>query len=331
MYELAPSLKRTSKARICYTQLDLLGELIFDLIMHRDVKLEELKKLVSNLPEILQFCEVDRSEIELADAVTRELIVNPSNVSSIDLNNVYEIINTCKLNLKKYIKEQTIDRFVESERERFSKYVDELKRHMFGDELQLDKERKKEEILNLVYSSPGHYIRSLYIYFNKKYRKISYSAVWNYINELENEEKIITIGGPQGRYRYCFPNPEKIENRAVYYGKCFGIKGVVEKPILDKFRTPELRGPFYNIYLVNSHIKPILLAIPFSVDVDTEISIKAYGELEPYSYFERLGYIVDDRALKLDVLLGWKVEAIVDGKEVEIWLDEKRAFIKQEY
>jgi len=331
MYELMPGLDKISKARIYHSQLNLLGEIIFEIIMQKNVKIiRELEKLVNNLPEILSFCEVDRSEAELVDAVIKELMENPANVSPIDLNNVYEIINTIKTELKKFVEEKTVEKFVESEKERFSEYVDELKRHIFG-EFQLDKERKKEEIMKLIYTSPGHYIKSLYVYLNKKYVGISYSAVWNYINELEREEKIITIGGPQGRYRYCFPNPKMIENRAVYYGKCFGIGGVIEGMVLEKFRTPVLKGPFYSVYLVNSDIQPILLAIPYSVSMDTKISIKAYGELEPYDYFEKLGYLVEDRNLKLDVLFGWKVEALIDGEEIEIWLDEERAIIRTEY
>ncbi len=331
MYELMSGMDRISKARVYHSQLNLLGEIIFEIIMQRNVKTGELEKLVNNLPEILSFCELDRSEAELVDAVIRELMENPANVSSIDLNNVYEIINICKMELKEYAREQTVERFVESEKERFSEYVNELKRHIF-EEFQLDKERKKEEIMKLIYTSPGHYIKSLYVYLNKKYVGISYSAVWNYINELEREEKIITIGGPQGRYRYCFPNPKMIENRAVYYGKCFGINGVVEETILDRFKTPELRGPFYNIYLVNSSIKPILLVLPYGIGtLQLDIPIKAYGELEPYSYLEKLGYLVEGENLRLDILFGWKVAAVSDGEEIEIWLDEEKAAIKPEY
>jgi len=331
MYELISSLDRVSKARIYHSQLSLLGELIFEVIMQRDARVKELKKFTSSLIEILSFCEVDISEVELVDAVIKELIENPTNVSPIDLNNVYEITNTCKMDLKKYVKEQTIDKFVESERERFSRYVDELKKHVLG-KVQLDKEGKKEEIRKHIYSFPGHYIRSLYIYFNKKYSGISYSAVWNYINELEREGRIITIGGPQGRYRYCFPNPKMVENRAIYYGKCFGVNGVIEEAILNKFRTPELKGPFYNIYLVNSNIKPILLALPYGIGMlELDIPIKAYGELEPYSYLEKLGYLIEDESLRLDILFGWKVAAVSDGKEIEIWLDEEKAAIKPEY
>lgn len=330
MYELMPGLDKISKARIYHSQLNLLGEIVFEVIMGRNFRRNKLKKLASNLPEILSFCEISKSEIELINAVIGELVENPANVSPIDLNKVYEIINTTKSELKKFVEEKTIEKFVETERERFADYVDELKKYILGD-VKVDRERKKEEILKIVYKSPGHYIKSLYIYLSKKYDKISYTTVWNYINELEREGKIITIGGPQGKFRYCFPNPEIIENRAIYYGKCFGIKGIVEELISDKFRTPELKGPFYNIYLVNSHIKPILLAIPFSVEIETGISISAYGELEPYNFFEKLGYLAQDVSLKLDVLLGWKLEASIDGKEVEILIDEEKAFIKPEF
>lgn len=330
MYELMPELDKISKARIYHGQLNLLGEIVFEVIMGRSLRRNELRKLASNLPEILSFCEVDKSEIELVDAVIGELVENPANVSPIDLNKVYEIINTTKSELKRFVEEKTIEKFVETKRDQFAEYVDELKKYVLGD-IHADREKKKEEILKIVYKSPGHYIRSLYIYLSKKYDKISYSAVWNYINELERDGKIITIGGPQGKFRYCFPNPEIVENRTIYYGKCFGIKGIVEELILDKFRTPELRGPFYSIYLVNSHIKPILLAIPFSVEIETEISISAYGELEPYHYLEKLGYLAQDVSLKLDVLLGWKLEASIDGKEVEILIDEEKAFIKPEF
>jgi len=330
MYELMPGLDKISRARIYHSQLNLLGEIVFEVIMGRNFRRKELKKLVYNLPEVLSFCEVSRSEIELIGAVIGELIENPANISPVDLNNIYEIINTCKAELKRFVEEKTVEKFVETERERFADYVDELKKHILRD-IQIDREKKKEEILKIIYKSPGHYIRSLYIYLSKKYDGISYSTVWNYINELEKEDKILTVGGPQGRYRYCFPHPKMVENRAVYYGKCFGISGVVEEMVLEKFRTPVLRGPFYSIYLVNSNIKPILLAVPYSVSIETKISIKAYGELKSYNYFEKLGYLVEDRNLELDVLFGWKVEALINEEEIEIWLDKERAIIKPEY
>ena len=331
MYELKPGLDKISKARIYYSQLNLLGEIVFELIMKRDTKkVEKLKKLANNLIEIFQFCELGIYEIELVDAVINELLVNPINVSPIDLNNIYEIINICKLELKNYVREQTTERFTELAREQFSEYVNDLKKQIFRD-LQLDKERRKEEIVRLIYTFPGHYIKSLYTLLNKKYVDISYSAVWKYINELEKEEKIITIGGPQGRYRYCFPNPKMVKNRAIYYGKYFGISGVVEEAILERFKTPELRGPFFNIYFINSNIQPLLLILPYGVSILTlKDSIKAYGRLESYSYLENLGYFVENEELRLDVLLGWKVAAIREGKEVEIWIDEKKAVIEPE-
>ncbi|MFW6128315.1 MAG: hypothetical protein ACOC6M_03940 [Halobacteriota archaeon] len=332
MYELAPvsSLEKISRARIYHSQINRLGEIIFEVIMRRDVNRKELEELVSNLPQILSFCEVDEGDKELVGAVTKELTENPVSVSSIDLSNTYEIINSCKAELKGFIREQTTERFVETERKRFSHYVDELKEHVLGG-LQVDKENRKGEAFKLIYNSPGHYIKSIQTYLSRKYGELSYSAVRNYINELKEEKKIITIGGPQGKFRYCFPHPNLIEDKSMYYGRCFGIEGVTEEPVSDKFRTPELRGPFLNIYVVNSNIKPVLLALPYGVSkLESDTSIKAYGEIEPYKYLENLGYLPDDNSLKLDVLFGWKVARVRDGKESEVWLDEKRATLRPE-
>ncbi|ADC64649.1 hypothetical protein Ferp_0475 [Ferroglobus placidus DSM 10642] len=62
-----------SKARIYYIQLNHLGEIISEAIIQGDVrkKEKELERLFNNLPKILAFCEVSRSEIELVDAVVR--------------------------------------------------------------------------------------------------------------------------------------------------------------------------------------------------------------------------------------------------------------------
>ncbi|MFO7966793.1 MAG: hypothetical protein R6U44_04260 [Archaeoglobaceae archaeon] len=332
MYELAPasSIEKISKARIYHSQINRLGQIIFEVIMRRDIDRRELEELVSNLPQILSFCEVDKGDEELVEAVTKELMENPAKVRSVDLNNTYEIINSCKAELRSYIREQTTERFVEIEREKFSHYVDELKNHVLG-EIQVDKEKRKGEAFKLVYNSPGHYIKSIHTYLSRKYGEISYSAVRNYINELKEEKKIITIGGPQGKFRYCFPHPNIIEDKSFYYGRCFGIEGATEEPVSDKFRTPELSGPFFNIYVVNSNIKPVLLALPYGVSkLESDTSIKAYGEIEPYNYLENLGYLPDDNSLRLDVLFGWKVARVSDGEEIEVWLDENRATISPE-
>jgi len=274
------------------------------------------------LPEILTFCNIEPRDIEFVQTTLEDFLDDPSSVIPRDLKEAQEIIEHCKKELRKFTEELSRNWLIDDEK--LEKYVDELEKYIFGNKY-IKKKKIKEEILKIIYHDPGHYLSSLQKYLTKKFRKISYSTVRYYVNYLEKQKKIITIGGPQGRYRYCFPNPELVDNRSVYYGKYFGIRGKILELISDthKITVSGLKGMLLDIYVVNSNIQPIFLALPFGVvsELEKGALIESYGKIESYSKLKNIGYIVD-KNMEFDVLFGFKVAEIIDNKKVDLWAGE---------
>lgn len=326
MHMLEDPTFKTSKARIYYGKLDKISELILEVALTRGGKsYEKLMDAIQELPKILDFCGANSNDTEFVQTTLEDFLSNPSEVTPRDLKEAQEIIGYYKIELKKFTDEQYYNWLVEESK--LEKYVDELEKYVYGDEF-IERKKIRDEILKVIYHDPGHYLSSLQKYLSKKFGKISYSTVRYYVNDLENKNKIITIGGPQGRYRYCFPNPELVDNRKVYYGKYFGIRGNVKELISDteKMKVCGLRGMFLDIYVVNSNIKPIFLAIPYGAVGDLEVGalIESYGKIEPYSELKKIGYVVDDKNMEFDVLFGFKVAEIVDdNKKEDLWVGEE--------
>ncbi len=327
MYTLEDPIFRTSKARIYYGKLDRISELILEVALTRKKKSYlKLINAIQELPEILVFCNIGPDETEFVQTTLEDFLSDPSSVIPKDLKESQEIIEYCKRELRKFTAELSCNWLIDEAK--LEEYVDELERYIFGDKYIEKKKKKKikEEILRIIYHDPGHYLSSLQKYLIKKFGKMSYSTVRYYVNYLEKRKKIITIGGPQGRYRYCFPNPELVDNRTVYYGKYFGIRGKIIELISDthKITVSGLKGMLLDIYVVNSNIRPIFLALPFGVvgELEEGTLIESYGKIEPYSELKNIGYIVDDKNMEFDVLFGFKVTEIVNNEKVDLWAGE---------
>lgn len=318
------------KARIYLNRINLIEEAILDTLRY-DSTSKSNKEKISELLDLLRFCEREEGEIDFANAVLEEITSNGKPHSS-DIVKLNDIIYECKNELASFVdeafKEETAKSMISGKR--YEDYFTILKNYV-SQEILIDKKSKKKETQRIIYEYPGHYITSLYKYLRKKFgeRGLTYGTVWRYINELVEDGSIITIGGPQGRVRYCFPNPKKVKDRSKYYNKYFGIEGIVKEKVTNKFKVIGLPG-FFDFYVVNSSIKPgYLLVVGYNAQIPLDrIHVKAYGDLKSFSQLKE-NYSPKNGLEKMDVLFARRVTTVVNNVEKEeVWSDPKKAALE---
>lgn len=324
---------QVSRARTFINEFNTIEEALIDAI--RDKKISKRNEMrLSHLVDLIKFCDRDEEEIYFANIIIDE-IKSGKKLSSKDIAKINEILFECKNDLILYMNKMfSRERLLEThDQEEINRYFTALDYYISKDVI-TNKEIKKRETKKLIYKYPGLYIKNLAYLLQKKFGKpgLTYESVWNYVNELARENGILTIGGPQGRFRYCFPNPKYIEDRTQYYNKFFGISGVIEKKVTKDFEVIEFQTKYMDFYVVNSNINPILLAVDFNAPIQVDSSrtlIKSYGDLEPSSYLiEKQGYRPKNGLSDLDVLFARKVAKVEDSKEEEIWVDLERVYLE---
>jgi len=285
------------------------------------------------LMELLKFCDRELEDLEivqlLIDSSKRGEKPHPE-----DARYVLHLIENCRKDLESIL-DSEIELFqplIRKKSEEVKSYKMALK-SIIGREINKIENRKRELIKNFIYDNPGEYVKSLTHKLRKVYGKrgLSYSNVSYHIKVLEKEKKIITIGGPQGRYKYCFPNPSKITNFEKYYHSPFAIEGIIKKNVTNYFDTKKARK-FYEIHLVSSNGEPnFLLLVGFGVLSKYYLQnmfIKSYGELEPMEFIEKEYHIhVKDNSpkyvKKAPTLLPRKIVMVRDKKEENIWVNKE--------
>lgn len=321
------------KARIYLNKINQIEEALIDVIRSNRITKSERSR-ISELYDLLRFCEREDKELDLVTVLIDEMKANRM-VSSKDIVKLTNIIHECKNELTSFVDEafeEELARSMVPERE-FTEYFAMLKNYV-TEEISLDKEIKKKEVRRIIYNYPGHYIQSLYRYLQKKFsgEGFAYTTVLNYVNELVDEEEIITIGGPQGKFRYCFPNPKKITDRANYYNKYFGIIGTVKEKVTRSFSGSGWQRKYYNFYVINHSLVPeYILAVNFKAHIpqNSELTIRAYGDLEPFSYLEeKEGYILKNGLEEMDVLFARRVAKVIKNREEEVWSEPGKALLK---
>ncbi|AEA47881.1 hypothetical protein [Archaeoglobus veneficus] len=326
MYKL---FSNVMKANVYLTKLESIERAVLRLLRKRycNEDFEELNQLIN----ILEFCDKPISEIELASVVLEGLMRDPESVEEEDVQSLLQLIHECKLDLELFIEHHTHTDFVSSvvPREEYEKYLAGLESFLG---ISTERVNLRDRILEIIYEYPGNYIKSIHNFISKRVIEVSYTTVWKYVNELEELGKILTIGGPQGNLRYCFPNPKEVRNRKEYYGKYFGIQGVIKERITDYFTTSYKSQSFYDFYIVNSDVVPeIILTVGYGtrIKLGSKVEIKAYGLIQSIEYLkESEGYIPKTDFDDLDVLLGWRVTLAENEREV-LWADVYNEELKQ--
>jgi len=187
-------------------------------------------------------------------------------------------------------------------------------------------ERVMDLTKELVYRHPGLYISEMHQFLvSRHFRDMSYSSVWLSVHRLQDESNIITIGGPQGKRRYCFPNPELLASREEYYGLPYALLGRIEEHVTDRFE--QVRGTrLRDLFVVNSSsASGTLLIIDYhgAPELGIGAPIKSFGRLETFDYVvSQEGLDPVNGVGEPDVVLGLKVALIIDGEENEVWYDK---------
>jgi hypothetical protein len=318
-------LLKLEKARNFLMKSEKAEKAFIDVLTQRKLP-EELKNKLIFIQELVIFCERDEVEINLVDAVISSLLRN-KNPATKDVMKFLEILNECQNELKRFIIEKT--HLYAPKTKKFIEYYTAILKYieMKG---KSKKEERKELVREQIFQRPGLYIAFLAEIMQNEFGEegFSISNIRHYVNELSFEKKIITVGGPQGRYRYCFPNLNLIQDRTEFYHTISALEGIVEEKITDKF-IQKGRGKFRDIFYVNGTSNPFLLLVDFGklFNIERKLII-SYGEFEPFNYLTETENIAPkDHALNVDVLRARKVAQVVDGREEEVWADTRKANI----
>lgn len=320
------------KARIYLNKISQIEEALVEIIKSTQASRSAMMR-ISELEDLLRFCERNEREIELANIIVEEL-KSRKEIASEDIVKVIDVLHECKNELESFVDEMFEEQLVKSmtTKNKYDEYLSTL-RNYITEKSSIDKKAKKGEIQRIIYNYPGHYIKSLHTYLQRKFggEGITYTTVWNYVNELAGDGEIITIGGPQGKFRYCFPNPKKVGDRTSYYDKYFGIVGVVKEKVTKSFISTGQSKKYYDFYIVNSSIKPeIILATSFNaqIPINSGILLRSYGDLKPFRYLqENEGYIFKNGLREMDVLFARRIVKTINSTEKEIWSEPNKAFL----
>lgn len=282
----------------------------------------DTKTFLLLIKEITAFCEREDSEIILINGVISSLL-RDKRPSSEDVMIILGILDECQRDLKNYIVEKMYLSGPKSKE--FTEYYTAISEYAKNKE-ESTREKRKELVLQQIFQTPGLYIALLTDILQEQHGKdrFSSSSIWQYIDELSQERKVITVGGPQGRERYCFPDSRVIADLSQFYHRLFAMKGIVEERVTNRF---VLTSKFRDIFLVNHIERPLLLVVDYGKLHHIEGNlIVSYGDLEPFEYLVNIeGFKPRDDLLNLDILKARKVDRVVDGREEVVWLDSERA------
>ncbi len=285
------------------------------------------RREMANLPNILADCDRTKAEVEFAvrilDDMNADAVLAPDVAMQID-----EILLECQLDLKLYINDHyhlsvpLEDPYV-SINERFVKSM----RDLVQESRFQAKTRRLQVTMNIIREKPGFYIKEVYNWFNRiASEELSYGTIWGYVHELQERESILTIGGPQGSPKYCFPHAREIEDRARYYDMPFGIEARVAEDVSESF-VPVSSQQFKDFFVLEpDELEPMILVVASGAlgDLGQGETLRTFGRLWKFEYLEqRAGFAYTDGGdlRNLDMLLALKVARVLDQKEEELWFD----------
>lgn len=285
------------------------------------------RREMRDILDVLANCDRPESEIELVETVLDELeadgVLSPDMAMQID-----EVLLECRSDLKLYIDEyyhlsvpiqeqyaQTRERLVRSMKERLHESRFQAK------------SRRIETTMNIIREKPGFYIKEVYDWFNRVASEdLSYGTIWGYVHDLREANRILTIGGPQGSPKYCFPHAREVDNRARYYDLPFGLEAAVGEDVSESF-IPVSSGQFKDFLILEPpELEPVILVVASGAlgELEEGETLRTFGKLWKFEYLHpRAGFAyTNGRDLSdLDLLLGLKVAKVLGREERELWVD----------
>ena len=168
--------------------------------------------------------------------------------------------------------------------------------------------------------SPGLYVAELYNRLvGSGTVRTTYTTLWSDVRWLQIQEQLITVGGPQGSPRYCFPHPKTIQNRHDFYNRFYCAEGIVDKNLTDSF---SMRKHWFDVYRVNSMTKALILVLEHGAVKGEMVGsrVKSFGRLHKFESAQRSHGLDPKPGVKPeDVLRAINVTQVRNGKEVTMW------------
>lgn len=183
-----------------------------------------------------------------------------------------------------------------------------------------NRDRRQKAIRHTLEKRPGLYVTELYrelIRFSRI--RTTYATVWNDVHSMEAEDELLTIGGPQGTPRYCFPHPAVLRNRRAYYENFMGTTGVVKDRLTDRF---DFTRRYIDLFLVNSLTQSLILVLKYGAAKEDIIGakIKTFGRLHPFDFLRKHEGLEPRATISpVDVLRVFSIARVEDGAEQTIW------------
>lgn len=183
------------------------------------------------------------------------------------------------------------------------------------------------EVERFVFSNPGHFILDICQRLNSPVPRpgFSYSSVWLYVQSLVNRRRVLTVGGPRGQNRYCFPHPDALSSWKPYYGRSFAIEARLERKLTDMVDFSRGRK-WVDVYEANSIMRRSVLLVAemgrlHSVEGGV---VRSFGTLRPFTDFKStLGLKAREGLPRHDVLIAAGVDRLrSDGREEHVWASQ---------
>lgn len=176
--------------------------------------------------------------------------------------------------------------------------------------------RRRQVVRDIIYRHPGLYIAEVaHLYQRAIGIEAHYSTVKKYVDELVSSREIVTIGGPQGVLRHCFPNPHNLVDWTAYHYRPFALKGTIDRRLTFDFE--QSRGPWREVFLLNHQSPPTLLSLKFGKVLPQGSAIECFGVLYPP---EKLG------EFGLSSLARPRLRGVVDVAEAFTQDEHKRLY-----
>jgi hypothetical protein len=242
---------------------------------------KELRQSRDDIEEVLQEIGLDKDEAAQLAAVFNDYREGRE-PTDFDFEQAMEILATRKKELREALVHQYGEILGTS-----NPRVQELKekiRPLFEDAP--PRETRLQRVSNMVFTQPGRYIEEIYRSYNEQFPdSISYSTVRTYVIELEEQGEIVTMGGPSGSYRYCFPSPGQADETVPYEDLFGGLRGTIERDLTEQARTT--KGFFKDVHLLNTVAEPTLVITRMGkASIEPGSEVKCAGKLHPFSESE---------------------------------------------
>jgi len=279
--------------------------------------------LIGEAVKVVEAAGISVDDAEFLRQLAARLVPQHSRIASdwTNLGHALAIIAGTEFRLRELVTLAEIPEPVDSAREQFDQLAAGLGVG-FGGANRTRAERHRL-LIDTLARRPGLYVTELYTHLRRQLRvEVAYRTIWEDTRHLELQGKLITVGGPQGHPRYCFPHPANILNRKVYYSSFFCVQGTIAEDLTDSFF---MQKRLFDVFRVESRKVHVLLVLKSRGVRDDLVgtNVKSFGRLHAFEYLRsRLRVEPRHRMSELDTVKALCVTKLADGVENVVWYDQ---------